>query len=111
MSKAAWYIGGPFVFLLGLRSGRPDGVLLALAVAVVYVASLRFHPRMRHGACGGSGEHHSWLFGWTHRKDRRCQGGRIIRAGAVAFGSPAIKAEAARNKAARKLARANRSWR
>jgi hypothetical protein len=85
--------------------------LAALGLAVIYWLSLHAHPRARHGRCGGSGEHHSWLFPWTHRKCGGCQGGRIIRRGAAIWGAEHIRHEHARGKAARRTAKSGGTWR
>jgi hypothetical protein len=114
MPKAVWYLGAPLVAVAGIVSGRPSGILLTLIVVVVYLASIRFHPRARHTGfrgCGGSGEHQYGLFPWTHRRDPACQGGRTIRHGARVLGSPAIRQEARDFKETRRRRKEARAWR
>ena len=89
----------------------PGFLLLGLAWIVVYLSSLRFHPRMRHRACGGTGEHHSRLFPWTHRKCGGCQGGRIIRWGAGQWGAGHIQHEHREGRESRAAAKENNVWR
>ena len=89
-------------------------VLAGLGLGVVYLSSIRFHPRIRHTGwrgCGGSGEHRSALFPWTFRKCPGCNGGRLIRLGAGHMGADHIKAEYERTKQARKQARDGHVWR
>jgi len=109
-NHAPWILIG--VLLVAWAGWHALGLVLAvIGLSVVYVSSLRFHPRMRHRACGGSGEHHSWLFPWVHRKCGGCQGGRIVRWGARRWGAGHIVDEHSQAKAARDAARENRAWR
>lgn len=89
----------------------PGLILAGTGLGIVYLSSLRFHPRMRHGRCNGSGEHHSALFPWTHRRCRGCQGGRIIRLGAGYMGAGHVQSEYRRGREARKQARSGHTWR
>ncbi len=86
-------------------------ILAALGLFITYFASLRFHPRIRHGRCNGTGEHRGSVFTWTHRRCGRCNGGRLIRWGAGQFGAGHIQAEADRSKRARAAARDENRWR
>lgn len=100
------------ILIVGFALGSLLGLILAAVILfVIYIASLRLHPRTRHRACGGTGEHHSALFPWTHRKCGGCQGGRIVRWGARRWGAGHIVDEHSQAKAARDAARENRAWR
>jgi hypothetical protein len=100
------------ILVVAYAAGHALGlVLAALGLLVVYISSLRLHPRMRHRACRGTGEHHSALFPWTHRKCGGCQGGRIIRWGAGRWGAGHIRGEHVSTREARDAARSNREWR
>ena len=100
------------ILIVGWAAGNIVGLILAaLGLLITYGLSLRFHPRMRHGKCNGSGEHHSRLFPWTHRRCGGCQGGRIIRYGAGHWGAGHIQGEYTRSKAAREAAKENNRWR
>jgi hypothetical protein len=110
-SQFPWAI--VIILVIGYALGSILGlVLAALGLLVVYISSLRLHPRTRHRACGGTGEHHSALFPWTHRKCPGCGGrGRIIRWGASQWGAGHIQAEHREAKEARAAAKENRAWR
>jgi len=99
------------LFVAFAAAGIVGLILAALVLFVIYLASLRLHPRIRHGRCNGTGEHHSPLFPWVHRKCAGCQGGRLIRAGAGIWGAEHIRREHARTKAARAAAKKDGSWR
>lgn len=100
------------ILVVGYALGHALGLILAgLGLGIIYFSSLRFHPRMRHRACRGTGEHHSALFPWTHRKCGGCQGGRIIRLGAGRIGTGHIRNEHAQAKADRAAAREDHTWR
>lgn len=103
------------ILIFGWAAGHVFGLVLAVAgLGIVYVSSLRLHPRARHTGwrgCGGSGEHHSALFPWTHRRCGGCDGGRKIRWGARRWGPQHIRGEHTDKAAARQAARENRSWR
>jgi hypothetical protein len=89
-------------------------VLAAIGLFIVYLASLRVHPRIRHTGwrgCGGSGEHRGAVFTWTFRKCPGCNGGRLIRRGAGTWGAQHIRREHASTKAARARARSEHVWR
>ena len=112
MSKARfpWVLAG--VLILSWAAWGVAGPLAALAVlGVLYVGSVRLSPRARHGRCNGTGQHQGILFTWVHRRCGGCQSGRVIRWGAAQFGSPAVKAEAARAKAALAAAKQGHRWR
>ena len=102
------------ILILGFAVGNVLGLILAsLGLGVAYLASLRLHPRMRHGRCNGSGEVRGSVFTWTHRKcpGTVCQGGRQIRWGAGLWGADHIKAERARAREARAAAKQSNRWR
>ena len=86
-------------------------ILAALVLFVIYLASLRLHPRIRHSRCNGTGEHRGAVFTWAHHKCSGCQGGRLIRAGAGIWGAEHIRREHARTRAARIAAKKDGSWR
>ena len=112
MSKARfpWILAG--ILIIAWAGWHALGLVLAGAgCAVVYLSSLRLHPRTRHGRCSGTGEHRSPLFPWVFRKCGRCSGGRIIRWGAGRWGSPAVQAERTRTRAALAAARKEHRWR
>ena len=114
VSKTAVFVTAAAALLLGWANGAVTGVLASLGLGVVYVASLRFHPRMRHtglGGCKGTGEHHSPFFPWTHRRCGGCESGRRVRWGAGHFGSEASQGEYDRNRAARAARREQHTWR
>jgi hypothetical protein len=92
----------------------PGLVLAAAGLAVVYLASLRTHPRIRHTGwrgCGGSGEVRHRLFPWVFHRCGRCNSGRLVRWGAGQWGSGPVRAERRRLATARARARDSRSWR
>jgi hypothetical protein len=100
------------ILVVGYVLGHTVGLILAaLGLFVVYLASLRVHPRIRHRACGGTGEHRGSVFTWTHRKCPGCNGGRLVRRGAAVWGAEHIRNEYKRTKEARKTARQNSTWR
>lgn len=100
------------ILIVGFALGSLLGLILAAVILfVIYIASLRLHPRTRHRACGGTGEHHSALFPWTHRKCGGCQGGRVIRWGAGRWGADHIQNEHRTTKEAREAAKSNGTWR
>jgi hypothetical protein len=89
-------------------------VVAGLGLFVSYFLTVRLHPRTRHTGwrgCGGTGEHKGSIFTWRHHRCPGCQGGRLIGWGAGHLGSDHIKAEYARTKAARELAKENNRWR
>lgn len=89
-------------------------VLAALGLTVVYLVSLRTHPRTKHTgfrSCNGTGEHRHPLFPWTFHKCPRCNGGRLIRWGAGQWGADHIRSEHQSTKAAREFAKRNSRWR
>ena len=100
IEAVAWVMGN----VLGL-------VLASLGLVVIYLASVRVHPRVRHRACGGTGEHRGAVFSWTHRKCPRCNGGRLVRWGAGQWGAEHARNEYRRTKEARATARSNGTWR
>jgi hypothetical protein len=105
-----WVLIGILAF--GFAAGRILGlVLAATGLLIAYLASLRLHPRTRHGRCNGSGEHHGAVFTWVHRKCPGCNGGRVVRWGAARFGAGHIQAEASRARQARTAARDGNRWR
>ena len=112
MSKARfpWVLAGVLIF--SWAAGHAAGLAVAVAVlAVLYWSSVRLSPRTRHARCGGTGQKQGVLFSWVHRRCGGCQSGRVIRWGAGRFGSPEVKAEAARNRAALDAAKAGHRWR
>jgi hypothetical protein len=93
-------------------AGGIVGLVIAnVILAVIYLLSLRVHPRIRHGRCAGTGEHRGAVFTWTHRKCGRCNGGRLIRWGAGRWGSEPIRNEYRKTAEARATARRNGTWR
>jgi len=85
-------------------------VLAATGLFIAYLASLRLHPRIRHTgfrSCHGSGERRGAIFTWTFRKCPGCNGGRLIRRGAGAWGAGHIREEYASTKAGRAAAKAS----
>ena len=89
-------------------------VLAALGLFVVYLLSIRIHPRIRHtgwGSCGGSGEKRGTIFTWTFHRCPNCNGGRLIRWGAGQFGHALIRSEYRRNLEARRKAKQEARWR
>jgi hypothetical protein len=87
-------------------------IFAAAGLVVVYLASVRLHPRMLHRKCGGSGRTHDWLFPWVYHRCRGCGGsGRWIRFGAARWGMLHIRQEADAGAKARASARAGRVWR
>ncbi len=109
-SQFPWILAifGVTAFVVG---GIPVLVIAIVFVAVIYLLSLRVHPRIRHGRCGGTGEHRGAVFTWTHRRCGRCNGGRLIRWGAGRWGSEPIRNEYRRTAEARATARRNGTWR
>lgn len=100
------------ILVLAWARWHAAGLAVALAgLAAVYWSSVRLHPRTRHARCNGTGEHHSPLFPWTHRRCGRCSSGRIIRWGAGQFGAPPVQAERTRTRAANRAARQAHRWR
>jgi hypothetical protein len=111
-----WQLYGAAIVILVIAwaAGVKSGAVATIGVVVIYLLSLRLHPRVRHTGfrgCGGSGERHGRLFAWTFRKCGRCESGRRIRFGAAHAGAGHIQAEAARTKAARAAAKDNGTWR
>lgn len=108
-----WILAG--ILLAGyVLASLPGLVITAIVLFVVYLISLRVHPRIRHTgwrSCAGTGEHRGAVFTWTHRRCPGCNGGRLIRRGAGIWGAEHIRHEYARTKAARATARSNGTWR
>jgi hypothetical protein len=105
-----WIIA--IILVVAVAGWHLIGLILAAAgLFISYLASLRLHPRIRHGRCGGTGEHRGAIFTWTHRKCGGCNGGRLIRWGAGQWGAGHIQAEYRRTEAARAAARSNSTWR
>jgi hypothetical protein len=108
-----WILIG--ILALGAFGGGVLGfVIAAVGMFIVYLVTLRVHPRIRHTGwqgCAGTGEHRGAVFTWTHRKCPGCNGGRLIRRGAGIWGAEHIRHEYARSKAARETARSNGTWR
>ena len=112
MQKRRYPLVLPVILIAGYAYASTVGVVLAaLGLFVIYLASLRVHPRMRHWRCKGTGEHHGSVFVWTHHKCSGCQGGRIVRRGAAIWGAGHVRREYARSRAARTAARKNGAWR
>jgi hypothetical protein len=89
-------------------------ILAAVFIFVAYWISLILHPRTRHTgfrSCNGTGEHRGAIFGWSHRRCPRCDGGRLIRAGAGQLGTEPVRREAASRRQARQAARDRHAWR
>jgi len=66
-------------------------VIGGIAVAVIYLISLRIHPFMTCRSCGGTGRRAGKVFGYAHRQCMSCGGqGRHRRLGTTVFhrGSP-----------------------
>ncbi len=106
----------PWILILILVAGFLLGHVLGLVLAVIglvviYLVSVRVHPRMRHRSCNGTGEHRGAVFTWTHRKCPRCNGGRLVRWGAGQFGADHVRNEYRSAKDARAAARDNNTWR
>lgn len=109
-ARAPWLLAG--ILLVAYAGWHALGLAAALSVlGVLYLGSVRLSPRTRHARCNGTGQHQGILFTWVHRRCGDCQGGRVIRWGAARFGSPEVKAEAARNRAALDAAKAGHRWR
>jgi hypothetical protein len=107
-----WILAG--VEFFAFASGIVTGIVVTLILIVIYLASLRVHPRIRHSgwrSCNGTGEHRGAVFTWTFRRCPGCSGGRLIRWGAARWGSGPIRTEAARQRESRAAARDNHSWR
>jgi len=107
-----WIIAG--VLVVGYAGWHLLGlVVAALGLFIAYLASLRLHPRMRHGKCKGTGEVRGSVFTWTHRKcpGTVCQGGRQIRWGAGLWGAEHIRSERARAREAKTAAKDGNRWR
>lgn len=113
MSKtSAVVVGGFIVLLASARYGAAGLIGVGGALFGVYVATVRFNPRIPHRACRGTGRRSGWIVPWAHHRDQECLGsGRVLRWGAKYFGMPAIRAEAVRQKAARSAAKTQRAWR
>ena len=112
MSKARfpWVLAGILIF--SWAAWHAAGLVLAVTgLLVLYLGSVRLSPRTRHARCNGTGQHQGILFTWVHRRCGGCQSGRVVRWGAGLFGSPEVKAEAARNRAALDAAKAGHRWR
>jgi hypothetical protein len=87
-------------------------ILAGVGLLVLYVLSIRLHPRMLHPRCGGSGRTHDWLFPWVYHRCQGCGGnGRMIRYGAARWGQPHIRQEADTVAKARAATRSQGSWR
>lgn len=99
------------IVLAAFASGILTGVLVSVILIVIYLLSLRVHPRTRHGRCNGTGEHRGVVFTWVHRKCPGCYSGRIIRWGAGRWGSGHIKREYKIAGQARRAARTAHRWR
>ena len=112
-STFPWVLIG--ILALGaFGAGIVGFIVAAIVLFIVYLFSLRLHPRIRHTGsrgCAGTGEHRGSVFTWTHRKCPGCNGGRLIRWGAGIWGAEHIRHEHARTRAARATARSNRTWR
>ena len=101
------------VLIVSYAFGNVLGLVLAgLGLVVVYLASIRLHPRFLHPKCGGSGRTHDWLFPWVYHRCEGCGGnGRMIRYGAARWGQPHIRQEADSVAKARAAAKAAGRWR
>jgi hypothetical protein len=112
-SRFPWVIA--LILVLAWAGWHLAGLVLAGAgLGVIYLASLRVHPRIRHTGfrgCGGTGEHRGSVFTWTHRRCPGCDGGRLVRWGAGHYGAPHIQAEYRRNRTARAKRRQEHRWR
>jgi hypothetical protein len=112
VSRSSWLIAAAVVLLVATAGFGVVGFLLAaLFLFVPYAVSLRFHPRTRHGACNGSGEHRSALYPWATRRCRGCAGGRQVRHGARVMGMPHVKAEHRRTARGLQQRSKARTWR
>ncbi len=107
----------PWVIAVVLVVAYAGWHLVGLALAgtglfIAYLVSLKLHPRMRHGRCGGSGEVKGKIFVWTHRKcpGTVCQGGRQIRWGAGIWGPKHIRSERGSVKEARTRIKQAGTW-
>jgi DnaJ-class molecular chaperone len=50
-------------------------ILILVVFVVAWLISLRLHPFRRCPACNGTGRHNGAIFGYSHRRCRRCAGG------------------------------------
>jgi len=111
VSKRAVYVTAAVILLVAWANGAVSGILATAGVGVIGLLAAWIHPRVRHGRCNGSGEHHGLLFRWRFRKCGRCTSGRLISWGAGHFGADHIQSEYARGKESRAKARDEHRWR
>ena len=111
VSKRAVFVTAAVVLLLAWAGGVVTGILATAGMGVIGWLAVRIHPRVRHGRCNGSGEHHGFFFRWRFRKCGRCNSGRLISFGAGHFGAGHIQSEYAAGKEARAKARDEHRWR
>ena len=79
-----WWLVGAAVFVAIVPVLA--AILGGIAVAVIYLISLRIHPFMTCRSCGGSGRRSGKVFGYTHRQCLSCGGqGRHRRLGTTVF--------------------------
>ncbi len=61
-------------------------ILIGIIAAVGYYASLRIHPLTKCKVCNGGGKHSGTVYGYAHRRCRKCGGsGRQDRLGVRVF--------------------------
>jgi hypothetical protein len=106
-------VGIIVVLAAGFAAASAVGLILAgLGLIVLYLVSIRLHPRMLHRRCAGSGRTHDWIFPWVYHRCRGCGGsGRMIRYGSARWGLPHIRQEADSVAKARAAARSGHIWR
>ena len=114
MRKGTFAVVIAVVLAVALFGNHAVGIVGLGILGAGYWLSVIVHPRTRHTgfrSCNGTGEHRGFIFGWAHRKCPRCDGGRMIRAGAGQFGTAPVRGEYVRRRAARRTARSGRTWR
>jgi hypothetical protein len=87
-------------------------IVAAVLLAAGYLLSLRLNPRVRHGACNGTGRATGWIYTWTWHRCAGCVGrGQVIRRGAQQWGAQHVRDEAVRQAAAAADAKQRSAWR
>jgi hypothetical protein len=114
MRKGTFTIVVAVVLAVAVFGNHEAGIFGLLFLGGAYWVSLIVHPRTRHvgfRSCNGTGEHHGFIFSWSHRRCPRCDGGRMIRAGAGTLGTSPVRDEYTRRRQARRAARNRGVWR